>query len=99
MTEQEIENLAQDMVDHSVAQQIATELKREAIRARGRSKCPCCGSYNTKKERSVKKAFECHDCFTVFAEGFQHTYPKWAQGKNANFRKYFSLVFNIQGSK
>lgn len=97
MTDNEIENLAQEMVDHSVAQQIAAELTKQAIRARGRSKCVCCGSFNTKKDKTVKGVHECKDCSTVFGEGFQHKYPKWAQGKKSHFRKFFSLAFNIQG--
>jgi ribosomal protein L37AE/L43A len=97
MEEIEIQKMAEEMIVQSVADQVAAELTRQSIERLKRQKCDCCGSINTRKHKTVEGVWNCKNCNSVFGEGFQHKYPKWAQGNKKHFRKFISLKFNIQG--
>ncbi len=99
MTDRELDNLAEEMAAHSVAQQIARELTKNSIKARNMQKCPHCGSYGTRKHREIEEVFVCSKCSTFFGNDFQYVFPVWAQGKKRHFRKWLCLFLNIRGKE
>lgn len=99
MTDSELENIAQEMVDLSVAQQFAAELVKNAAIERNRSRCPHCASYHTARYVGVSGAYKCKNCGTFFAENFKHVFPEWARSRKAHFRRWLCLKLNIQAKE
>lgn len=97
MNEQEIEQLAQDMVNHSVAQQVADQIVKDAAISFKKSKCTCCGSRNTYRFKQVEGIWKCKNCASFFGEDYKFVFPTWARAPRAHLRRFFCLRFNIQG--
>lgn len=97
MTESQFDKLSEDMIDAAYAQDLLRKVAEEEKAKLKLLQCPCCGSSKTRGYKGIEGAFKCPQCSCFFGVGFKVTFPKWAQGKKAHFRRFICMTFGITG--
>ena len=97
MTEAQLDKLSEEIADAAYAQDLlrkAAEEKKAKLKA---FQCPSCDSFKTRGYKGIEEAFKCSECSCFFGVGFKVTFPKWAQGKKAHFRRFICMTFGLTG--